>query len=225
MPLLFSKKVAILGQAGSEKEFRDAGISFDKDHVLQLCKPGYSKDDVSVIKDVIDIKMEPGYVKVLNAEDMTFASYGYSADNIHGLRKGTTQGIPHMYTCILPSPLKKKFGNGDFDRSTKPNIIFFMIPQLDRKDNTYMNLEYVTASIVDPMTGVDLGNLLACHRESAEYLKVKQAVVEGLESMVVRSNNMMRSRMSSVQYVTPISFEGSGTRNNSTPYPRKQSEF
>ena len=88
-----------------------------------------------------------------------------------------------------------------------------------------MNLEYVTAFIVYLITGVDLGDLLTYQRESQEYARVRQAVVASLETMVNKSNNMMRSRMSSARYVAPISFEGSGTRHNSAPYPRKQSKF
>ena len=53
-------KVAIKGQVGTEKEkeFRDAGIVFDKDSTLQLCRPVYSKDSDGVISDMTDIKME-----------------------------------------------------------------------------------------------------------------------------------------------------------------------
>ena len=139
--MYFYGKIAVLGQVATEKEFRDAGISFDKDCSMQICKPVYMKDDDGVCKDVTDIQMVTGYVKVLNSEDMTFASYGYTTDNKHGLHKGNTQGIEHVFTCILPSPLKKKFANGDFDRTAKPNLMFYIVPQLDRKYNVYMNLE------------------------------------------------------------------------------------
>ena len=223
--LYYYAKIAILGQVGTEKEFRDAGVPFDKDNVLSIVKPVYGKDDDGVIMNVTDITTVPGYVKILSAEELLFASYGYTADNKHGMRKGNTQGISHTFTCILPSPLKKNFACGEFDRSAPPDVVFFMTPQLDRKYNVYMNLEYVTAFIAQPFLNVNLGHLLSCNRESQEYGVVKQAVVSALEAMVIKSNSMMKSRLTSTRYVAPVIYEGSGNRNQSSPYARKQTKF
>ena len=214
-----------MGQVGTEKEFRDAGVPFYKDNVLSIVKPVYGKDDNGVIMNVTDITTVPGYVKILSAEELLFASYGYTADNKHGMRKGNTQGISHTFTCILPSPLKKKFACGEFDRSAPPDVVFFMTPQLDRKYNVYINLEYVTAFIAQPFLNVNLGHLLSCNRESQEYGVVKQAVVSALEAMVIKSNSMMKSRLTSTRYVAPVIYEGSGNRNQSSPYARKQTKF
>ena len=221
----FYAKIVVLAQVGTAKEFKDAGIAYDTYSTTPLVKPVYDKDDNGVIKDVTDVQTVTGYIKILNAEDLSFASYGYNTDNVHGLRKGNTQCIPHMFTCILPSPLKKKYANGEFDRKTKPNIVFFTVPQLDRKYNVFMNLEYVTAMIVEPFKDVELGNLLSCDRDSREYEVVKQVVASTVNQMMIKSNNMMKSRLASTRYVSPLTVEGTGTRHQSTPYARKQTKF
>ena len=155
-----------------------------------------------------------------------FASYGYSSENKHGLRIGNAQGISHTFTCILPSPLKINYAHGDYDRTAKPNVVFFMTPQLDRKFNVYMNLEYVTAFVIEPFgENVNVSNLLACSTESQEYATVKEAVVGALEAMVTKSNGMVKNRLTSTRYVQPVIFEGSGNRNKSGPYNRKPTKF
>ena len=63
-----------------------------------------------------------------------------------------------------------------------------------------MNLEFVTAFIAQPFLNVNLGNLLSCNRETQEYGIVKQAVVSAMEVMVIKSNSMKKSRLTSTRY-------------------------
>ena len=123
--MYFYAKIVVLGQVGTAKEFKDTVIAYDTYSTTPLVKPVYDKDDNGVIKDVTDVQPVTGYIKILNAEELLFARYGYTADNKHGMRKGNTQGIYHTFTCILPSPLKKNFACGEFDRSAPPEVVFF----------------------------------------------------------------------------------------------------
>ena len=86
-----------------------------------------------------------------------------------------------------------------------------------------MNLEYVTAMIVEQFKDVELGNLLSCDRDSREYEVVKQVVASIMNQMVINSNNMIKSRL--VRYVSPLTVEVTGTRHQSTTYARKQTKF
>ena len=73
----FYAKIVVLGQVGTTKEFKDAGIASYS--TTPLVKPVYDKDDNGVIKDVTDVtdvQTVTGYMKILNAEDLSFASYG-----------------------------------------------------------------------------------------------------------------------------------------------------
>ena len=217
----FYGKLAILGQVCTTQEFREAGLEFDESQSIPVYRPVYDVNEAGIKTKVKNIAYETGYFKVLSEADSNFLSYGYSRDNEFGIRKGKGQVIPYVFNVILPSPIKKKLINEEIDRNSPPSIFFYAQQQIDRGDKIYLDLEYIVAHICPTVQG-DLNALVSCEQDSTDYSNIRNSVLQALNSMVLKMNRMMRTRLSSSKYK---SMPSQSRRTTTSPYARKNVKF